>query len=152
MTPATRAAIDAAKLGVLAHLASRSARIIGRSKGHLMRALCLTDAGRVDGLPHSRVLDRALQELRRAGKIRYDHRQWWLVEPIHLTCGGSLAETWLWCGGDHAAVEDPQPADMPPNVVLLDDGSEATHLLELATCQDCLARAADAFASKGPTK
>ena len=72
--------------------------------------------------------------------------------PVHLTCGGSPAETWLWCGGDPAAVEGPQPDDMPPNVVLLDDGSEATHLRELATCQDCITCAAEAFASKGLTQ
>lgn len=150
MTPATRAAIDAAKAGVLEYLA-RPLRDVA-TMARLMDALSLTRAGRVDGLPHSRVLDRALQELRRAGKIRYERRQWWLVEPIHLTCGGSPAEMWLWCGGDPAAVEDPQPDDMPPNVVLLGDGSEATHLRELATCEECLARAAHAGASQGASQ
>ena len=92
MTPAARAAIDAAKSGVLEYLA-RPLRDVA-TMARLMGALGLRRGQFVDGLPHSRVLDRALQELRRAGKIRYlgvSNFSGW-----HLMKGLALAERHGW--------------------------------------------------------
>lgn len=76
-----RESIDAAKHAVLTHLARPDA---GRTMGHLM-VVCGLDYNvfvwddRGKCLAGSRVLDRALQELRRSGKIVFRNRQWWLV-------------------------------------------------------------------------
>lgn len=52
----------------------------GRTAGHLMQVCGLRDGARTpDGLPESRVLDRALQKLRRNGKIKYVGREWFIV-------------------------------------------------------------------------
>lgn len=73
-------AIELAKGNILIHLALSNA---GRTSGHLMVACGLQKGQNVwdggTGLPHSRVLDRALQGLRKDGKIRFVNRQWELV-------------------------------------------------------------------------
>jgi hypothetical protein len=61
----------------------------GQTFGHLMLFLGFGRAergnrekNRVDGVAHSRILDRALQSLRKAGKIQFADRQWKLtVDP-----------------------------------------------------------------------
>lgn len=65
----------------------------GRTFGHLMLYLGFKPspgflappeqrrATEVHGLPQSRVLDRALQSLRREGKIRHAKREWFLDTP-----------------------------------------------------------------------
>ena len=73
-------AIELAKGNILIHLALSNA---GRTSGHLMVACGLQKGHHLwdedSGLPHSRILDRALQGLRKAGKIRFANRQWELV-------------------------------------------------------------------------
>lgn len=68
-------AIEAAKQTVLRHL---GAPHTGRTFGHMMHA-CGLQAGRhtEDWLPESRVLDRALQALKRDGLIYHDKKHGW---------------------------------------------------------------------------
>ncbi len=74
--------IDTAKAAVLAYLRPCTAPK-GHTKEHLMVACGLTRGEviwhRGNGLPHSRVLDRALQALRIEGKITFRDREWHLV-------------------------------------------------------------------------
>lgn len=72
----SKEAVDAAKPKILAHLATDG----GKTFGHLMVACGLregvTAAG---GLPETRVLDRALQALRKAKQIRFVKGAWELT-------------------------------------------------------------------------
>lgn len=47
----------------------------GCTFGHLFDQLGLTDGGRIDGTSHDRVLDKALQGLRRHGDIRFNRKR-----------------------------------------------------------------------------
>jgi hypothetical protein len=75
MTDRKRESIDAAKAAILKHLALADSAT--REFAHLMTACGLQYGEMVDGLPHSRVLDRALQELRKAGKVACGPRRAW---------------------------------------------------------------------------
>lgn len=50
---------------------------MGQTFGHLLAEFGL-QKGRylASGLPETRALDRALQQLRKAGRIRFENRQW----------------------------------------------------------------------------
>lgn len=82
MDTKVREAIDNAKASVLAHLA-RTDVPIGRTAGHLMAVCGFTKGDKFwaggAGFPHSRLLDRALQELRKEGKIRFERPEWKIV-------------------------------------------------------------------------
>lgn len=73
-------AIELAKGNILIHLTRPN---VGRTSGHLMVACGLQKGAYISNgtsfLPESRVLDRALQELRKEGKIRFVNRQWELA-------------------------------------------------------------------------
>ena len=58
----------------------------GKTFGHLMVALGLDYSRRVDGVAESRLLDMALQGLRRAKEIRFDRmtKEWTLVRVYSL--------------------------------------------------------------------
>jgi len=59
----------------------KSGVIGGQTKDHFMAHLNLRKATYFpSGLPQSRALDRALQELRKDGKIVFKNRQWELTE------------------------------------------------------------------------
>ena len=52
----------------------------GRMFGHLMVELGLQKGKRLpSGLAESRALDRALQELRKAGRIKFAKCEWWPI-------------------------------------------------------------------------
>lgn len=71
--------IETLKVRVLAYLENPAH---GRTKGHLMLELGLRKGCFLpSGLPESRSLDRALQELRKAGKIRFTRSQWFISDP-----------------------------------------------------------------------
>ena len=84
MTPEEKAAIVTAKLKILEHLGTKNP---GRKNEHFVAA-CKFPGRFVHGnhgLPYSRVVDRALQELRKADLIRYDGGQWWLTKELGIT-------------------------------------------------------------------
>lgn len=84
MTPEEKAAIVTAKLKILEHLGTQNP---GRKNEHFVAA-CKFPGRFVHGshgLPYSRVVDRALQELRKANLIRYDGGQWWLTKELGIT-------------------------------------------------------------------
>jgi hypothetical protein len=75
---ATKKRIEDLKVRILAYLANPAR---GQMMGHMMAEFGL-EKGRYmpdSGLAESRCLDRALQDLRKKGAIRYDKCQWWLV-------------------------------------------------------------------------
>ena len=73
----TRDKIDELKGRILEYLKDP---VRGQMSGHLMGEFGLRKGAYLPGgLPESRALDRALQELRKAGRIRYERRQWWLA-------------------------------------------------------------------------
>lgn len=76
MSAAQRAAIDAVKGRVMEHL---ERAVPSDTFNRMMVACGLDPRGRIGGLPHARILDRALQELRRAGQIRFVDRRWQFV-------------------------------------------------------------------------
>jgi len=72
-----RVTIDWLKGKIVEYL---KAPIRGQVFGHLMAEFGLQKAKYLpSGLAESRALDRALQELRKAGRIKYDKCQWWLT-------------------------------------------------------------------------
>lgn len=89
----TQAVADA-QAKILAYLANP---VQGQTFGHLMAVLgfdytdpySLSKARRIDGVAESRVLDRALQKLRKAGKVTFDHKVGWSLHSP-LTAGGFL--------------------------------------------------------------
>lgn len=72
-----REAIDNAKANILIHLLRPES---GKTKGHLFAACGLVKGDKLwiggCGHPHSRILDSALQELRKAGKISFERPEW----------------------------------------------------------------------------
>lgn len=91
MTPDERAAIETAKARILAHLGTENP---GRTASHF-EAACAFPYRFVHGshgLPYSRVIDRAIQHLRKAGLIKLVARQWWLTSTLNLTVEGVEAE------------------------------------------------------------
>lgn len=82
MNTVQREAIEKAKTRILEYLKEPTR---GQTKGHLMRE-CNLEAGQFvwangSGLPHSRVLDRALQQLRKVGLIQFQDGGWSLYQP-----------------------------------------------------------------------
>jgi len=72
-----RTTIDGLKGRIVDYLSSP---MRGRMFGHLMTELSLQKGKRLpSGLAESRALDRALQELRKAGRIKFAKCEWWLV-------------------------------------------------------------------------
>jgi hypothetical protein len=79
-TIAVNAAVETAKTRILEYLKNPTE---GQTFGHLQN-VCDLRAGRTvegngAGLPETRVLDRALQGLRKAGKVEFRNRQWFLT-------------------------------------------------------------------------
>jgi hypothetical protein len=74
--------IEVLKGNILDHLKGiQQGQIGGRTKDHFMAVCKLQRAAYFpSGLPQSRALDRALQELRKDGKIAFVNRQWELTE------------------------------------------------------------------------
>jgi hypothetical protein len=91
MSAATRAAVTDAQAKIAEYLKNP---VQGQTFGHLMVVLgfgfCVrhperTGTGkthRIDGVAESRILDQALQKLRKAGRVTFDRRVGWaLVDP-----------------------------------------------------------------------
>ncbi len=85
-------AIEAAQMKVLEHVATAGT---GRTFGHLMVACGLETKGRVwqggSGLSHERVLDRALQGLRKKGLIAFKDGEWrigWATRMVAEAASG----------------------------------------------------------------
>lgn len=79
MSEAVKRAVEGTKTRVLDYLKNP---VQGQTFGHLMIVLGFSPARsdyRIDGVTQSRILDRALQSLRKSGAIRYDGRRWSLV-------------------------------------------------------------------------
>lgn len=68
--------VDALKGQIVEYLKNP---VRGQTFGHLMAEFGLQKGRYLDsGLPESRALDRALQALRKAGKVRFERREWHL--------------------------------------------------------------------------
>ena len=76
MSDNIRKAVEDAATKILPYLESP---VQGHTLGHLVVVVFGFEKGRVDGLPYSRIIDRALQKLRKQNKIRFVNRQWELV-------------------------------------------------------------------------
>lgn len=83
-------AIDAAQMKILEHVATAGT---GRTFGHFMVACGLETKGRVwqggAGLSHERVLDRALQGLRKRGLIAFKDGEWRIGWAVRLAAEAS---------------------------------------------------------------
>jgi len=81
VSEAVSKAVSAAKSAIIDYLRNPTQ---GCTFGHLMAVLGFSAGRRVDGVAQSRILDRALQALRREGHLRFEHNVGWVLIRSNL--------------------------------------------------------------------